>query len=112
MERVPQCAMINYCILILKVLTAPITAKMRDEALKPFTDAMKDVVCQTIEEQFNQFTPTISASVRAGVRQENRHLKEEIVHEVKHEVQQGLQNQAQAVLGGELHDYWLKPNVP
>ena len=50
-----------------KVLTAPITAKMREEALKPFTDAMKDVVCQTIEDQFKQSTSTISASVSASV---------------------------------------------
>ena len=74
---------------------------MRDEALRLFTDAMKDVVCHTIEEQFNQFTPSISASIKAGVKQENRHLKQEIVHEMKHEVEEGLQSQAQAILRGK-----------
>ena len=73
---------------------------MRDEALKPFTDAMKDAVCHTIEEQFNQFTPSISTSVTAGVKQENRVLKQDIVHEVKHAVEEGLDNQAQAILRG------------
>ena len=73
---------------------------MRDEALKPFTDAMKDVVCHTIEEQFNQFSPSISASVTAVVRQENTVLKREIVQQVKHEVEEGLQSQAQAILRG------------
>ena len=49
-----------------KILKAPITARMRDEALKPLSDAMKDVVCHTIEEQFKEFTPTITKAVKTG----------------------------------------------
>ena len=39
---------------------------MRDEALKPLSAAMKDVVCHTIEEQFKEFTPKITKAVKAG----------------------------------------------
>ena len=49
-----------------KILRAPITARMRDEALKPLSDAMKDVVCQTIEDQFKEFTPKLRDAVKTG----------------------------------------------
>ena len=80
---------------------------MRDEALKPFTDAMKDVVCHTMKEQFNQFTPSISASITAGVKQENIVLKQKILQQVKHEVEEGLQSQAQAILRGNSQNQQL-----
>ena len=70
---------------------------MKKEALKPFTAEMKKVVCETIKDQFKQFTPTISAlsasvsaSVTASVSKENRDFKQEFVQEVQNEFKQEL----------------------
>ena len=76
---------INNLFITIQILTGPVTTKMRDEALKPFTNAMKETVCETLEEQFREHTQQMTEVLRETAQKTNNESQQELAKVIRQE---------------------------
>ena len=80
----------------IQILTGPVTTKMKEEALKPFTKAMIEAVCETLGEQFREHTQQMTGVIKeTALKEDVCETLEEQFREHTQQVTKVLKEEAQ-----------------